>query len=79
VATLHGVDAEVIEMVAQKNSAVIKKPLKDLKFPRGAVIGCVIHDGAVTIPVGTTLINPQDRVVVFTLPTALRDVEKFFS
>ncbi|GJQ21694.1 MAG: Trk system potassium transport protein TrkA [Bacteroidia bacterium] len=79
VATLHGVDAEVIEMVAQKGSAVTKKPLRDLKFPEGAIIGCVIHNGMVTIPVGSSRILPQDRVVVFTLPTALRDVEKFFS
>lgn len=79
VATLHGVDAEVIEMVAQKGSAVTKKILKDLKFPDGAIIGCVIHNGDVSIPTGATRINPQDRVVVFTLPSALKDVEKFFT
>lgn len=79
VATLHGVDAEVIEMVAQRGSTVTKKPIKELRFPDGAIIGCVIHNGSVTIPIGSTQINPQDRVVVFTLPTALRDVEKFFS
>lgn len=79
VATLHGVDAEVIEMVAQKGSSVTKKALRDLKFPEGAIIGCVIHKGNVTIPVGSTRIVAEDRIVVFTLPTALRDVEKFFS
>ena len=79
VATLHGVDAEVIEMVAQKGSTVTKKPLKDLKFPDGAIIGCVIHEGNVLIPTGTSKISPQDRVVVFTLPNSLSDVEKFFS
>jgi trk system potassium uptake protein TrkA len=79
VATLHGVDAEVIEMVAQKGSSVTKRPLKDLKFPEGAIIGCVIRNGSVTIPVGTTRIQPHDRVVVFTLPKAIKDVEKFFS
>jgi trk system potassium uptake protein TrkA len=79
VATLHGVDAEVIEMVAQKGSPVTKKPLKDLKFPEGAIIGCVIHNGSVTIPIGASRINPQDRVVVFTLPKAIRDVERFFA
>lgn len=78
VATLHGVDAEVIEMVAQKGSAVTRKPLRDLKFPKGAIIGCVIHNGSVSIPTGATRIGPEDRIVVFTLPTALRDVERFF-
>lgn len=79
VATLHGVEAEVIEMIAQKGSSATKKPLRDLKFPEGAIIGCVIHNGSVTIPVGTTRINAQDRVVVFTLPKAIKEVGKFFS
>lgn len=79
VATLHGVDAEVIEMVAQKGSTVTRKPLRDLKFPEGAIIGCVIHNGSVTIPIGSTRIAPQDHVVVFTLPRAIKEVEKFFS
>ncbi|HEY5616209.1 MAG TPA: Trk system potassium transporter TrkA [Bacteroidota bacterium] len=79
VASLHGVDAEVIEMIAQKGSPVTKKPLRDLRFPEGAIIGCVMHNGSVTIPVGATKINPQDRVVVFSLPKAIKDVEKFFS
>jgi len=79
VATLHGVDAEVIELVAAKDSPVIKKPLKDLKFPEGAIIGCVIHNGTVTIPVGSTRIAADDRVVVFTLPKAVQEVEKYFS
>ncbi len=66
-------------MVAQKGSSVTKRPLKDLKFPEGAIIGCVIHDESVTIPIGATRISPQDRVVVFTLPKAIKDVEKFFN
>jgi len=79
VATLHGVEAEIIEMVAQKGSPVTKKPLRDLNFPDGAIVGCVIHNGSATIPVGSTRISPQDRVVVFCLPKAIKEVERFFS
>jgi trk system potassium uptake protein TrkA len=79
VATLHGVEAEVIEMIAQKGSLVTKRPLQDLKFPDGAIIGCVIHQGNVTIPVGSTRVGPEDRVVVFTLPKAIQEVGQFFS
>ncbi|MDI6780425.1 MAG: Trk system potassium transporter TrkA [Bacteroidota bacterium] len=79
VATLHGVDAEVIELIAQKGSDVTKKPLKDVKFPEGAIIGCVIRDNSVMIPVGSTKINPNERVVVFTLPKAIPELEKFFN
>lgn len=79
VATLHGVDAEVIELLAQKGSDVTKKALKDVSFPQGAIVGCVIRENDVLIPVGATKINPNDRVVVFTLPRSIRDLEKFFS
>lgn len=78
VATLHGVDAEVIEMVVQEKSPVTKKKLSDLHFPDGALIGCVKHNGEVTIPTGETQIFPDDIVVVFVLPRAIKEVEKFF-
>ncbi len=78
VATLHGVDAEVIEMVVQEKSPVTKKKLSSLQFPDGALIGCVKHNGEVSIPTGETQIFPDDTVVVFTLPGAIKEVEKFF-
>ncbi|MEE9226058.1 MAG: Trk system potassium transporter TrkA [Bacteroidota bacterium] len=79
VATLHGADAEVIELVAQPGSDVTKKRLQDIHFPEGALVGCVIHNGSVTIPVGKTKVAPNDRVIVFTLPQAIRHVEKLFN
>ncbi len=78
VATLHGVDAEVIEMVVQEKSPVTKKKLSELHFPDGALVGCVTHNGSVTIPTGETQIFPDDTVVVFVLPRAIKEVEKFF-
>lgn len=79
IATLHGVDAEVIEFIAKKNSEITKKTLKDVNFPAGAIVGCVIRGDSVFIPVGSSKINPNDRVVVFTLPKSIPEVEKFFN
>ncbi|MFQ5770567.1 MAG: TrkA C-terminal domain-containing protein, partial [bacterium] len=78
VASLKGIDAEAIELVAQDDSLIIKKPLKDLKFPKGAIIGAVTRNGKVFVPVGNSLIQPQDKVVVFALPQAVASVEKMF-
>jgi trk system potassium uptake protein len=78
IATLHGVDAEVIELVVQKNSQVTRKPLKNLDFPDGALIGCVSHQGDVSIPTGESMIRENDTVVVFSLPGSVKSVEKFF-
>lgn len=79
IATLHGVDAEVIEFIAKKNSDITKKTLKDVSFPAGAIVGCVIRGDSVFIPVGSSKINPNDRVVVFTLPKSIPEVEKIFN
>jgi trk system potassium uptake protein TrkA len=77
-ATLHGVGAEIIELVAQPGSRVTKKPVGELGFPDGARIGCIVHADNVFIPVRTSRVHPQDRVVVFTLPKAIHDVERLF-
>jgi len=78
VSTLKEIDAEVLEMVAQKDSRITKKPLKDLNLPRGVIIGAVLHNNSSHIPVGNTKIAPNDRVVVFALPEAITEIEKWF-
>ncbi len=78
-AELPGVDAEIIEYFADDKSKIIKKPLKNINFPRDAVAGAVIKkDGAVEVPKGETHIRPGDKVIVFTLPKAMKDVDKLF-
>ncbi len=78
IATLHGIDAEVLEYVAKPNSPITKKMVKDLKFPHKALIGGFIRDGEGYITVGNTQIKENDKVVVFTLPGIIHKVEKFF-
>ena len=75
---LEGIDAEVIEFIAQPGSDVTKKPIKDLGFPKDALIGGVVSGEDSFIATGNTLINSNDRVVVFCLPNAVKKVEKFF-
>lgn len=78
IATLQGIDAEVMEYVAQPNSTVTKKLVKDLKFPQNAIIGGYIRDGKSFISVGNSQIEVNDRVVVFSLPGSIHSVEKLF-
>ncbi len=78
VATLKGLDAEAIELIAQQDSQIVKKPLKNVKFPKGAIIGAVTRNGEVFVPTGNSQIKPNDKVVVFALPKAVAEVEKIF-
>ncbi|MEO8399145.1 MAG: Trk system potassium transporter TrkA [Ignavibacteriaceae bacterium] len=77
-ASLEGIDAEVLEYEAQKNSEVTQKPIKDLHFPKDAIIGGVIREGESFIAVGETKIRENDKVVVFTLPSAIKKLAKYF-
>lgn len=78
-AELPGVDAEIIEFIAKPKSKIVKKPLKDINFPQNAIVGAVMKDNAKSlIPGGLTHIQPGDRVVVFSLPSEIKNVEKLF-
>jgi len=79
VKVIGGSDAEVIEYIVNPDSLVTKGPLKDLNFPKDALIGGVIRGGEAFIAVDDTLIKPYDRAVIFALPTAMGRIEKFFA
>ncbi len=78
VATLRGVEAEAIELVAHKESKVTIKPLRKLRFPAGGIIGAVTRNQEVFVPVGDSTIQAGDKVVVFALPNAIASIEGMF-
>ena len=57
---------------------ITKKPLKDMNFPRNAIVGGVIRGNESYIAVGDTHIQAYDRVAVFALPESVKEVDKFF-
>lgn len=76
--TLEGIDADIMEYVVQPNSLITKKPIKDLNFPKEAIIGGIIRGEESMIAVGDTRIHNGDKVVVFSLPGGVKQTEKFF-
>lgn len=78
IASLHGVDVEVIEFVVHRRNKLIKKPIKDLHFPKEAIIGGVIRNERSLIPNGDLILELQDKVIVVTKPVALKKVEALF-
>lgn len=79
VKVLNGSEAQVLEYIVNPNSAVTKAPVKELDFPKDAVIGGVIRGSETIVADGNTQIHPYDRVSVFALPTAIRQVDNLFS
>ena len=76
--TLEGIDADIMEYVVQPKSLITKKPIKDLNFPKEAIIGGIIRGDETIIAVGDTKIQSGDKVVVFSLPGGVKQTEKFF-
>lgn len=75
---LTATDADVLELVAQKDSKITKGSLKELDLPKDMNIGGIIRGEEVIIPNGNTRIQPDDKVVVFALPSGIKKVEKMF-
>ena len=75
---MSGTDAEVLEYTAAPGSKITHGTLKEIGFPRNAIIGGDIRGGDSMIPVGDTRIEAYDRVAVFALPEVVKDVDKFF-
>lgn len=75
---LNGSDAEILEFIVNPNSLITKDKIRNLGFPKDAIIGGVIRGNHSYIALGDTEIKAYDRVVVFALPSALKKVNKFF-
>jgi len=71
--------AEVVEGEALETSKLVGKELRNVKMPKGTMVGAILRDGEVLIPRGDTVIKTLDRVVIFALRTSVRKVEEMFS
>ena len=75
---ISGTSAEILEYTVSASSRITKGALKDLDFPKDAIIGGVIRGSDSFIAVGETVIEAYDRVVVFAKSSAVREVDAFF-
>ena len=79
VTTFREEEAEAIELVATEASKYVGRPLRDLKFPRGSIVGAIVRpDGEVRVPSGEVEIQPGDRALFFALETVVPELESAF-
>ena len=76
---MTGTDAEILEFNVPSGAKITKGTLRSLNFPNGALVAGGTRDGVPFIASGDTIINANDKVVVFTLPVAYEKLKKFFS
>ena len=75
---MSGTNAEVLEYIVAPDTTITKHMLKDMNFPKNAIIGGIIRGNEAIIAVGDTQIQAYDRVAVFALPEAVKAVDRFF-
>ena len=71
-------DAIALEYIVHPGSPVTKALIKDLDIPSDVIIGGVIRGSESFIAYGSTQIAAYDHVVVFTLPSSLKTLDKLF-
>ena len=77
--SLKGEQAEVIEAVALETSDIVGKPLRSISFPKGALVTGIIRQGDVIIPSGDSVIEPEDRTIIFANREAIPKIEKILA
>ncbi len=71
--------AEMIEMRVPEDCRVAGKQLSDVGFPKGAIVGAVLREGEVVIPTGDEVLKSGDDAVIFTVDSAVDEVESLFA
>ena len=75
---LNNMNAELLEFKVKSSSKICNKLIKDVKFPRSAIVGGVIRHGEGLIALGGFRIEEGDYIVVCCLPRSIKEVEKLF-
>ncbi len=71
--------AEMIELRVPDNCKVSGKQLAQTRFPPGVIVGAILREQEVIIPRGEDVLMPGDDVVVFTVESAVDEVERLFA
>ena len=72
-------EIKVIEAEALETSSLVGVPIREAKLPDGVIVGAIVRGAEVIIPRGDTLTRPNDLVVIFARPDAVKKVEKLFA
>ena len=76
---IKGEQAEFMEAVALETSDIVGKPLAKVAFPKGALVTSIIRGEDIIIPSGESIIEPKDRIIIFTRRQDIPKIEKILS
>ena len=68
-----------MEIQLSEKCSVLGSELKNIELPESSLIAGVIRRNDVHIPTGEWQFASKDKLVVFTLPDSIAQIEKIFS
>ncbi len=68
--------AEIMEIVADKNMQILHTPISRIPLPPGVIIAAIDRGGVIIIPSGETELKVNDRVTIFCLLSDVPKLEK---
>lgn len=71
--------AEALEIVAEEGSALVGRPIRELRLPKGALIGAVVKHGHMTIPTGDTVVQPGEKAIIFAQSETIEAVQQLLA
>jgi trk system potassium uptake protein TrkA len=75
VAMLEGDRYEILDITVRPESRLVRTPFRELPMT-GSVIGAIIRNGQAIFPHGDSMLEPNDRVIVFTESSRVPEVER---
>lgn len=76
---LHDERVEAYEAIALETADITERPIKDIKFPPGTIVGAIIRKDEILIPDGDSIIRPDDHVIIFTFRSTVPKLEKMLT
>lgn len=72
-------EAEAMEALVGSDSPLVGVQLKDLPFPKGVLVLCIMRGDMVVIPGGNDMIQNGDRLIILSLTQTIPTVEGLLS
>ncbi|WP_177233384.1 cation:proton antiporter domain-containing protein, partial [Bacillus licheniformis] len=72
-------NAEIIEFEVDDQAAITRQMLKDISFPKDALINAIIRNGDLVTPHGETKIKPGDILYILVSKKQKKELKKFLN
>ncbi|MEM7197800.1 MAG: Trk system potassium transporter TrkA [Pseudomonadota bacterium] len=71
--------AEILEIQVHNECKLVGSTVQQANFPKGVILGSILHDDAVIIPEPATEIHANDVIILLVSASIVRDVENLFA